>query len=196
MKIVVDIDDTILETSKDIVYRLESHFGIKFDWNSITEYDLERIFCLDHDIVRKFIDESLEGSTSKPFYDCVATLNFIGESHSPIFIVSHRQAYLYDHTKKRLDDLGIKQYALILSYSTNSQGTPDKSRIINDLQADVAIDDRPDIIMDIYNNTSVHIIIMDRPWNRSIRDNDRLIRVFNWNMIKDVIGVINETKRL
>ena len=199
MKIVVDLDDCIIETSKDIIYRLESNLGIKFDWESINEHNLEKVFSLDAEIVRKFVDESLENSTAKPFDDVVAVLNVIGGKYPPIYIVSCRRSYLYDHTKKRLDDLGLKQYELILFYSKNSEGTPNKYRIINDIQADVVVEDHAGIITDLYDKTKASIIVHDRPWNRNIRDNERIYRAYSWYMINQIIGVLewqNDTKRL
>jgi uncharacterized HAD superfamily protein len=185
--VAIDLDDCIIETSKDIIYRLESHFGIKFDWDSINEHNLERVFCLDKEIIERFVDESLENSTAKPFENVVTVLNNIGHR---IYIISHRRAYLYDHTKKRLDDLGLKQYELILSYSKNSEGTPNKSRIINDIQADIVVEDRADTIMDLYEKTRANIIIYDRPWNTTVRKNDRIYRAYNWYMISQIIDVL------
>ena len=187
MIVAIDLDDCIIETSKDIIYRLESHFGIKFDWDSINEHNLERVFCLDKEIIERFVDESLENSTAKPFENVVTVLNNIGHR---IYIISHRRAYLYDHTKKRLDDLGLKQYELILSYSKNSEGTPNKSRIINDIQADIVVEDRADTIMDLYEKTRANIIIYDRPWNTTVRKNDRIYRAYNWYMISQIIDVL------
>ena len=186
MKIAIDLDDCLIATSEDIVYRLESYFGIKFDWTQIKDYSIEKNFCLDKEIVAHFVKESLEGNTTKPIENSVAIFNNIARKHFPAYIISHRRAYLYEHTKKRLDDLGFKNYELILSHE-GSNTTPNKARIINELQIELVVEDRPDTILDLYKSTDSIVIIFNRPWNSEIDENERILRVSNWLEIQEYI---------
>lgn len=179
MIFVSDLDDCLLNTSKDIMSRLEFHFGIAFDWEKIYDYSIEKSFCLDKEIVSKFVTESLQGWSSKPIEGAVATFNLIAEKYFPAYILSHRRSYLYEHTKRRLDDLGFRDYKLILTHEEKNP-TPDKARIINELEADIVIEDRPDTINSLYKNTNSVVLIYDRPWNRGIDENHRVKRVWSW----------------
>jgi 5'(3')-deoxyribonucleotidase len=59
----------------------------------------------------------------------------------------------------------------------------DKSRVVNKLKLDVAIDDGPHIAKDIMTNTKARMYIMDRPYNKLV--DYPAIRVKSWADIVD-----------
>jgi len=178
MKFATDLDDCIIDTG-NIIFDLISE-EMNVDFGDRSSYKIED-YGIDPDIVRKYINRVLESDNLKFFPDAVDVLNQIGLENE-LYIISHRKNYLYNHTLSTLKNAKLKNFKLILT-PDKIVSIPDKSSIINDLGINIMVEDRPDIIKDISDNTSADVIIFDRPWNKNCRG----IRMYNWKEISEFI---------
>lgn len=176
----VDIDDVVLDTSSLIISELKKIVG-DIEIEKIQSFELEKHLDIDKRKVEKVVKNILELNYIPPIEGAIEGLKKLGEKYKPIYFISNKKSYLYEHNLKLLDNLNLDiDYELHLCTKT-AQGVPNKARIINDLNITLFIEDRSDTIEDIIKRTSSFVFVFDKPWNRQLKTVlGRMLRVKDW----------------
>jgi len=180
----IDIDDVLLETAPILLRAIEEETGKSKDINSISSYSLEENLGLSKHIIVPIITEVLSTTLFKPMHRAVETLNLIDE---PICFISNRHYSLREITMRNIDSIGLTTPYKIMLLGKDYDTTPNKSTAINTYNISTFIEDNPDVILEIYDKCSCDILVFDRPWNRHIAENNRIVIVRNWNEIWEFI---------
>jgi excinuclease UvrABC ATPase subunit len=106
------------------------------------------------------------------------------EGHK-IYLITSREKEFYEDTLKWIDNNFEKKFfeQLIFVKKTNSKT---KSSIAKDYELDFLIDDQKDEIKESISIKTTYLLL-DKPWNRNIKDTQRRIRFTTWNKIYDKI---------
>lgn len=168
MRIGIDIDDTITETSELVKYVLAKNNlldkGSDFDSFSKTELnDFE-------DLIRSNIEEVFNTCSIKE--NAREVINYLKEKGNQIYIITARSNYyssnIYQITVNYLKKQGIEYDELLFGYE-------DKKDICVEKNIDIMLDDSKRIINSL-KDTAVDAIIFDASYNKDYQGK----RVNNW----------------
>ena len=178
MKLAIDLDDVVLDTTKAIIDVLKDKHNIYIDANDIDVYDIGESTGLDHELISLVVNEAINSEYIEPIFGAVPTINWLGNYLKPIYFLTNR--YDYKSTLEQIQYLEFDiEYEIHLCKKTNN-GVPNKAKLINDLGINTVIEDRVETIMDIYKRTNADIVVFDKPWNKCVEENDRIFRVKSW----------------
>jgi len=178
MKLAIDLDDVVLDTTKAIIDVLKDKHNIYIDANDIDVYDIGESTGLDHELISLVVNEAINSEYIEPIFGAVPTINWLGNYLKPIYFLTNR--YDYKSTLEQIQYLEFDiEYEIHLCKKTNN-GVPNKAKLINDLGINTVIEDRVETIMDIYKRTNADIVVFDKPWNKYVEENDRIFRVKSW----------------
>lgn len=179
----VDLDDVILNTSYRILKCVNAYYESDYKWEDIYCYSIEDAFNLDKEVVDYCVQVALQ-SEIEPVYGAINILNWLTKTEEVwVSVVTRRRNDLLSFTTDYLNKIGLKYYSLFLTHESDSKMT--KSDVANSLKMNVFIEDSPETIKDLYEKTNCDILVMDKPWNRTISENDRIYIVNNWMQIRD-----------
>lgn len=187
-----DLDDCILKTADSIVSLLNSRCNMSLGIEDVNTFYFEELLPKNyHNIIRDSIGKVLENSGELevvPF--SVEVLNWINNFCDKIYIISHRPSYLYYYTRYVLENIGLSSFELILTYEDDDCDYIHKYEAINDLGIDIFVEDRPSTISNLYNHSQCsNILVYDRPWNKQVSENDRILICKNWADIRNYFFV-------
>jgi uncharacterized HAD superfamily protein len=184
-----DLDDVLIKTADVILYLLERYYRKSFDFNQITQYSIANSLNIDRKIEEQHVKMAIESDIMEPEQNAVQVFNWLSDLH-PMYIISRREHYLYNHTVQTLNRLGFRSYRLILFHENDDSSVPhykDKYEIINKYGIELYIEDNPSMIENIYKHTDAECLIYDKPWNQGLLDNERRRRVYSWIEIRNYI---------
>lgn len=181
----IDIDDVLFETAPFLLQAIEKETGKSVDIEKLNTYSLEENLRLSSDILVPLIKEILSTAILEPVHRAVEILNMLDK---PICFISNRHYSLVEITMQNIRAIGLTApHKVFLLGNHHDMDTPNKAYIINMYSISVFIEDNPDVILDVYNRCSCDILVFDRPWNRHIAENNRIVIVRNWNEIREFI---------
>ena len=169
----IDIDDTVFYTASYILVLLGRFFNEYFPLERLTKYSIEDCLHIDKEIVEDAVDLAISNPDLKSFEDADRIIKWLSEWYN-IHFITFRKPKFVSETIELLDKLCIPYFLHMCDK---------KSEIINNEGICVHIEDRPNTIKDIYDNTDCTILVYDRPWNVNIKQNGRIIRVYSWQDI-------------
>jgi 5'(3')-deoxyribonucleotidase len=188
IKIGIDLDDCVFDTSTPIIERLNEEFKIDIKWEDLNTFELEEQYNLDKKKVNKIVQEVLK-TDLKPIFGAVEAIKFFTYVCDGVYLISFRKQSLLEHTVNNLAKIGFTngRHKLILTRARDKDGSPAKWKIVNENDIDIIIEDRADTIESLYKNTKATILVFDRPWNRSVKENDRIYIMERWNDIRQFV---------
>lgn len=173
LKIILDVDDTIADTTKYLLNRANKEYGTNIVKEDIYDWNLDIVFP---DInLRKFFNEEGFFFNLKPYEDAIYyTKKLIEEGHEIIITTASPMN-------------GFKDKALWLQkYFPH---IPEKNLILawrkECVYGDVMLDDG---LHNITSSICDYPIIYDQPWNRKVQGDYK--RVYNWKEFYDLIQSI------
>jgi uncharacterized HAD superfamily protein len=175
MKIGVDIDDTVANTSELIIqealnYNFKNfnnkqiknknafHFTDMFGWSDATYHDFLKEFFTKENVLK-----------IKPKADAIKVINELSKQNEIYFITYRHFPAAYDITKEWLDTNGFKYKQLIIN--SGNKGLACKQ---NDIA--IFIDDMVNHCEEV-RRYNIPVLLMDSPYNQM---NKELKRVRNW----------------
>jgi len=190
MIIASDLDDCILQTSQSILNLVNKRLNSNHKLKDIFCYNISEAFNLDPEFVGKCVLDALKYSGEIELVQgAIQILNWLAANHE-LHIVSRRRKNFFDITNATLITYGLRNFKLHLSHPEDEIFLH-KDTVANNLKVDVFIEDNQDTVMDLYNNVDCNILLMDRPWNRKLKENNKIYRVTNWMEIRDLINIFN-----
>ena len=169
-----DIDDCCFHTAIEILTLLGRFYNEVFSLERVTKYDIAKTLHIDRKIVDEAICVAIDSSNMKIIKDADKVLRWLSEWNKINFITFRKEEDKLT-TIELLNKIGLPEYSLYLCKNEK------KSEIINELDIGVHIEDRGKSVEEIYENTDAVCLIMDKPWNRWVKQNSRIIRCFGWN---------------
>jgi hypothetical protein len=196
MNIGTDLDDCIVNTAELIVMLLNIRFNKCVDVKDAKSYNLEVLYPDVPDNVVKYAVSDVISLATVPLVEVNADyyINRLSSYYNTVLhVITYRPNDVYRSTLQLLQDNLIKNFKLHFVSGKNGRytptiQTPDKAKLINDLELNIYIEDRPDIIEDILDKTKCQIIVYERPWNKGKFENsERLQNCKTWKDINELL---------
>ena len=191
MKLFIDFDNTIANSSEVIVDMLNEHFGKNENFEKLRKYDFSDLFpeCSYWDI-EKFFNSDEMFERLKIFPNMIETVDAFKDFFDEISIVTIG-------TKDNLENkkIFLKENNLELTfYEIENNGRSDKSSV--DMHNGVFIDDHIGCLHS--SNAKIKILmknVENGEWNK-VEPNDDIYVVNNWYEVYSIFDFIKKNKEL
>lgn len=193
IKFATDFDDCMFETSKLFLELIGKRVGKNYIFPTKCDYNLANIFPdVDIKVLVEIVgDVLLNTNNIEPVYglrECLPAIQYIIQN--PIHIITYRKDSTRQVVKENIQNAGINITSIISMEKDEDYNfciTPAKSKTINRYEIEVFVEDRPDVIEEVLENTNCFVIIMNRPWNTKSYPLSRTARVWNWYGVYNMI---------
>jgi uncharacterized HAD superfamily protein len=174
MKIAIDIDDTIVDTSSFLFKLLKkNHFDIK-NKKDIIKGDIKSANIAE--LIKNNIALIIKHNKLKA--NVIKSINYLKSKNYELHILSSRFIESYDLTKEFLDKNKVYYDFLTLGYHNK------KDYCLSN-KIDYLIDDAESTVLSLL-NTKTKPILFSSKINKDFK-NDKIIRIKNWNEIKEIL---------
>uniref|UniRef100_A0A6H1ZWI7 Uncharacterized protein n=1 Tax=viral metagenome TaxID=1070528 RepID=A0A6H1ZWI7_9ZZZZ len=181
MRIGLDVDDVILDTSTEIIREVSKRLNIEADKEMCTSFSIETTYGVKPKVAKDIVRSVLWRDYIPPKSNAINCINLLWLTQKcSIYLISNKHKEIYDHDIKLLKELGLYIPFAFYLVGKAKNGTPAKAKVINKKGIELFVEDRSDTILDILANTNCKIVVMDAPWNRDIEEGGRVLRVKNW----------------
>ena len=197
--IYVDMDDVLCETAANLCRLAEREFGRHVDYKDVFAFDLQKVFALSDDEMRRFMVAShAPGAllTHPVTPGAPEALRALRDAGYNVEIVTGRPAYAHGDTERWLDAAGIGDFPVtyVDKYGrdgcyAHNEGDPPTVKL-DELLArkfDIVIDDSPQILEMLSDWKDTRILVFSRPWNASFALSANMARVDGWREILDAL---------
>ena len=198
MNIYIDYDDCLCETARNFSDLVKQMFDKDIPYENIRFFNLKESFDLTDDeyeqlMIRGHSDKVLLSYEETP--GAVDTVNEWIDSGYNVSVITGRPHSAFKASRQWLDEHNLKRVKL---YHLNKYG---RDSFIKDsdfdleldeyykMHFDYAIEDSP-MAFGFFNHLpDLKVLVYDRPWNKTAEfPDERFIRQFNWDMIKNTVG--------
>lgn len=173
----IDIDSTVFDTDDEIINYIGLYYNETFS-KSMIKNDLEDLKGVEKHVIKDAIDLAVSNTNSKMHSNAKDVIKWLYEFYN-IYFITYRDPEFLHETIKLLSRLEIFHNLILTS---REEG---KSQEINNHNIKVMIEDDTETILDIAENTDCTCLIFDQPWNKTIKQDYNLIRMFDWKEIKN-----------
>lgn len=193
LKIYLDCDDTILNSSETVIDILNNRYGINKNIEDLKDWYYRSI-------VKNILPEQIiEIYSSDEFWSRVkfkqSFLDFYNKYRNKFewYIVTKGDSVNLEKKKKFLDGKLKKYYYIPLDF----EDTNEFCKHMIDMEGGIQVDDRRDCLVDT--NAACKILITnnrERYWNKSVINADNFYRVSDWEEIQQILLFFNDNKKL
>ena len=182
----VDCDEVLCETIDELLKYspfIEKNIK-KEDISSYFLWDVEKINITKEEWIRIFFSFF----DSEKFYDCkpvkwaLNKLRTMKEKGFKLIVVTARATQFEKQTKKWVEDHFPWIFSDFLFMNQFKENEKSKSQLCKGLWISYLIDDSINNLLDV-NSAWIKGILLDKPWNKDIEDNELLKRVNSWDDI-------------
>lgn len=182
----VDCDEVLCETIDELLKYspfIEKNIK-KEDISSYFLWDVEKINITKEEWIRIFFSFF----DSEKFYDCkpvkwaLNKLRSMKEKGFKLIVVTARATQFEKQTKKWVEDHFPWIFSDFLFMNQFKENEKSKSQLCKELWISYLIDDSINNLLDV-NSAWIKGILLDKPWNQDIEDNELLKRVNSWDDI-------------
>ena len=191
MKLFIDFDNTIANSSEVIVDMLNEHFGKNENFEKLRKYDFSDLFpeCSYWDI-EKFFNSDEMFERLKIFPNMIETLDAFKDFFDEISIVTIGTKDNLENKKRFLKENNLE----LTFYGIENNGRSDKSSV--DMHNGVFIDDHIGCLHS--SNAKIKILmknVENGEWNK-VEPNDDIYVVNNWYEVYSIFDFIKKNKEL
>lgn len=191
MKLFIDFDNTIANSSEVIVDMLNEHFGKHENFEKLRKYDFSDLFpeCSYWDI-EKFFNSDEMFERLKIFPNMIETVDAFRDFFDEISIVTIGTKYNLENKKRFLKENNLE----LTFYGIENNGRSDKSSV--DMRNGVFIDDHIGCLHS--SNAKIKILmknVENGEWNK-VEPNDDIYVVNNWYEVYSIFDFIKKNKEL
>ena len=189
MKLYIDIDDVIVETTRTLAETARAHYGKNIDFENMTSFDLQRSLKLGPDEFEEFMSEVHEPAYLRelePVENAKETLIRWHDSGARLELVTGRPPHTRESTTGWLEDHSIPYDRLefVDKYGRHKKEGLPRLEDLAGRSYDLAIEDSSRVATYLAENTASRVLLFDRPWNRDTKtDHGSMTRVFGWKEI-------------
>ncbi|MEE3327774.1 MAG: bifunctional metallophosphatase/5'-nucleotidase [Myxococcota bacterium] len=191
MKLYIDIDDVLAETTRTLAQTAHARFGKKIDFEEMLSFDLRSSLQLDQDEYETFMLEVHEPAFLRklePVENAMEILSRWDNAGARIELVTGRPPSSRQATLDWLADHSIPYHSLefVDKYGRHKDDAVLQLADLDGRNYSVAIEDSLAVATHLAENTQSHVLLFDRPWNRDTNHDERSItRVFHWREISE-----------
>ncbi len=191
MKLFIDFDNTIANSSEVIVDMLNEHFGKNENFEKLRKYDFSDLFpeCSYWDI-EKFFNSDEMFERLKIFPNMIETVDAFKDFFDEISIVTIGTKDNLENKKRFLKENNLE----LTFYEIENNGRSDKSSV--DMHNGVFIDDHIGCLHS--SNAKIKILmknVENGEWNK-VEPNDDIYVVNNWYEVYSIFDFIKKNKEL
>lgn len=191
MKLFIDFDNTIANSSEVIVDMLNEHFGKNENFEKLRKYDFSDLFpeCSYWDI-EKFFNSDEMFERLKIFPNIIETVDAFKDFFDEISIVTIGTKDNLENKKRFLKENNLE----LTFYGIENNGRSDKSSV--DMHNGVFIDDHIGCLHS--SNAKIKILmknVENGEWNK-VEPNDDIYVVNNWYEVYSIFDFIKKNKEL
>ena len=191
MKLFIDFDNTIANSSEVIVDMLNEHFDKNENFEKLRKYDFSDLFpeCSYWDI-EKFFNSDEMFERLKIFPNMIETVDAFKDFFDEISIVTIGTKDNLENKKRFLKENNLE----LTFYGIENNGRSDKSSV--DMHNGVFIDDHIGCLHS--SNAKIKILmknVENGEWNR-VEPNDDIYVVNNWYEVYSIFDFIKKNKEL
>lgn len=191
MKLFIDFDNTIANSSEVIVDMLNEHFGKNENFEKLRKYDFSDLFpeCSYWDI-EKFFNSDEMFERLKIFPNMIETVDAFKDFFDEISIVTIGTKDNLENKKRFLKENNLE----LTFYGIDNNGRSDKSSV--DMHNGVFIDDHIGCLHS--SNAKIKILmknVENGEWNK-VEPNDDIYVVNNWYEVYSIFDFIKKNKEL
>lgn len=191
MKLFIDFDNTIANSSEVIVDMLNEHFDKNENFEKLRKYDFSDLFpeCSYWDI-EKFFNSDEMFERLKIFPNMIETVNAFKDFFDEISIVTIGTKDNLENKKRFLKENNLE----LTFYGIENNGRSDKSSV--DMHNGVFIDDHIGCLHS--SNAKIKILmknVENGEWNK-VEPNDDIYVVNNWYEVYSIFDFIKKNKEL
>lgn len=191
MKLFIDFDNTIANSSEVIVDMLNEHFGKNENFEKLRKYDFSDLFpeCSYWDI-EKFFNSDKMFERLKIFPNMIETVDDFKDFFDEISIVTIGTKDNLENKKRFLKENNLE----LTFYGIENNGRSDKSSV--DMHNGVFIDDHIGCLHS--SNAKIKILmknVENGEWNK-VEPNDDIYVVNNWYEVYSIFDFIKKNKEL
>lgn len=191
MKLFIDFDNTIANSSEVIVDMLNEHFGKNENFEKLRKYDFSDLFpeCSYWDI-EKFFNSDEMFERLKIFPNMIETVDAFKDFFDEISIVTIGTKDNLENKKRFLKENKLE----LTFYGIENNGRSDKSSV--DMHNGVFIDDHIGCLHS--SNAKIKILmknVENGEWNK-VEPNDDIYVVNNWYEVYSIFDFIKKNKEL
>lgn len=191
MKLFIDFDNTIANSSEVIVDMLNEHFGKSENFEKLRKYDFSDLFpeCSYWDI-EKFFNSDEMFERLKIFPNMIETVDAFRDFFDEISIVTIGTKDNLENKKRFLKENNLE----LTFYGIENNGRSDKSSV--DMHNGVFIDDHIGCLHS--SNAKIKMLmknVENGEWNK-VEPNDDIYVVNNWYEVYSIFDFIKKNKEL
>ena len=191
MRLFIDFDNTIANSSEVIVDMLNEHFGKNENFEKLRKYDFSDLFpeCSYWDI-EKFFNSDEMFERLKIFPNMIETVDAFKDFFDEISIVTIGTKDNLENKKRFLKENNLE----LTFYGIENNGRSDKSSV--DMHNGVFIDDHIGCLHS--SNAKIKILmknVENGEWNK-VEPNDDIYVVNNWYEVYSIFDFIKKNKEL
>lgn len=191
MKLFIDFDNTIANSSEVIVDMLNEHFDKNENFEKLRKYDFSDLFpeCSYWDI-EKFFNSDEMFERLKIFPNMIETVDAFKDFFDEISIVTIGTKDNLENKKRFLKENNLE----LTFYGIENNGRSDKSSV--DMHNGVFIDDHIGCLHS--SNAKIKILmknVENGEWNK-VEPNDNIYVVNNWYEVYSIFDFIKKNKEL
>lgn len=191
MKLFIDFDNTIANSSEVIVDMLNEHFDKNENFEKLRKYDFSDLFpeCSYWDI-EKFFNSDEMFERLKIFPNMIETVDTFKDFFDEISIVTIGTKDNLENKKRFLKENNLE----LTFYGIENNGRSDKSNV--DMHNGVFIDDHIGCLHS--SNAKIKILmknVENGEWNK-VQPNDDIYVVSNWYEVYSIFDFIKKNKEL
>lgn len=191
MKLFIDFDNTIANSSEVIVDMLNEHFGNNENFEKLRKYDFSDLFpeCSYWDI-EKFFNSDEMFERLKIFPNMIETVDAFKDFFDEISIVTIGTKDNLENKKRFLKENNLE----LTFYGIENNGRSDKSSV--DMHNGVFIDDHIGCLHS--SNAKIKILmknVENGEWNK-VEPNDDIYVVNNWYEVYSIFDFIKKNREL
>ena len=191
VRIHVDVDDTLADTTSMILQYLKVKHNLLFERSGLTFHNyLDKLLKNESNrYIRDFEDSHFHNEII-PIQDSVKIISKLSEKHD-LVIISGRRLTLKEKTTKWVDKYFpncFKEIHLVNQYPDEGEekGLP-KHELCKHLKCDFSREDDFNTALKIASQ-GIKVLLMNQPWNSEDNiENENIIRVNNWEEIYKII---------
>jgi len=190
MKIGYDIDGVLIDFITPYLWFHNKKYGTRFQKEDIKNYDLTKSLKLPSKKIFPDIMQFMESKYSEYLVPAESTQEAISEiaMEHDLYVITSRSELFKRQTEEMLSIYFPNIFdgrVIFSSYNTHKWGNS-KSSIAESLRLEIFIEDNPDDISSI-TAKGIRVFLMDAPWNRKVKENSLVTRVYNHSEIVRIL---------
>ena len=180
-EVLVDIDDTIAQTERAFLQKVNRELGKNIRLSDLTFEGRKNLSPSVQEILDRFFTDK-EAILLIPAYpSSLAGVRFLHEAGYQIHVVSSRKSPTRYYSRQWLETHGFGPFiAEVHPRDKNMSGPEFKLTIAQKTQAEAAFDDQIKIARTLAQN-NILVYLVSRPWNLELRRFDNVLRVSSFH---------------